>query len=304
MRGAGRRFLRAGLVVGLGALMASAVAARPAEVASPCPTRVLGATLRGASEVPPVNTTVVGSVRLTIDARGGTMFGAWGISTPSSDITAVEISRAAAGEEGPLVLRFTSVPASGGSFGMYTTAQPLVLEEILADPAGYYVNVLTVHAPEGEVRGQLGCPTTSGPTMLSARLSGANEVPPTNSTGGGSVQLTLDPEGGTVVGSWQVSGLSGAITAGHIHQGAAGTNGDPVVPFAGLPGAGGTFTTVNTGLSPELLASIVSSPRGYYVNVHTGTNPNGEVRGQLVPAGPGTTWLPLAPRNAALGSSI
>jgi hypothetical protein len=218
--------------------------------------------LNGASQVPPVFTNGVGSVRLTLDQSGNTVLGGWGLGNLSSAITAVEVRQAAAGANGDVVLTFASVPTSGGSFTTFTNASPSLLAGMHDDPTAYYVNVKTTNAPQGEVRGQFGCPTTTA-TMVGTSLSGASEVPANDSAGTGTVQLTLDPDNGTVVGSWQVSGLGAAITAAHIHQAAFGVNGADVVTFSGLPAGGGSFTTVTTGVSPSLITSILAQPRPF-----------------------------------------
>ena len=70
----------------------------------------------------------------------------------------------------------------------------------------------------------------------------------------------------------------GPITAAHIHRGAAGTNGPPVV----------TFTRANeggykgcTGASEFIQEFLEGNPNAFYVNVHTAEYPNGAIRGQL-----------------------
>src|SRR2546426_2068223 len=97
-----------------------------------------------------------------------------------------------------------------------------------------------------------------GPTVMSgevlvqgklvALLTGPNENPSTSSTGTASVTLDFDATAGTVTGTWNVTGMSSNIIAAHIHPGAAGVNGPPVIPFSGLPAAGGSFSTSNTGV--------------------------------------------------------
>jgi hypothetical protein len=111
------------------------------------------------------------------------------------------------------------------------------------------------------------------------------------------VTLAFNPAAGTVTGRWNVVGATSNIVAAHVHQNAAGANGPIVVPFSGVPPAGGQFTTTST-VAPELIANILANPSAFYVNAHTAVNPAGETRGQL---GCLRVWLPLIPRNAVPG---
>jgi hypothetical protein len=86
------------------------------------------------------------------------------------------------------------------------------------------------------------------------------------------------------------------VTASHIHQGKAGTNGPVVVtlfktnsPSATTNGllSKGTITATNLegplkGKQISDLISMIKSGNAY-VNVHTEANPKGEIRGQLSP---------------------
>jgi hypothetical protein len=47
-------------------------------------------------------------------------------------------------------------------------------------------------------------------------------------------------------------------------------------------------------IDPALYDQLASSPDGFYVNVHTGSFPNGAVRGQLAPVSLGAS----APQSA------
>jgi hypothetical protein len=90
---------------------------------------------------------------------------------------------------------------------------------------------------------------------------------------------------GTLTGTtlkWKLTfaKLTGAATAAHIHLGKMGKAGNVAVPLCApcTSGMSGTST-----ISASLLKTI--EKHGAYVNVHTGKNPNGEIRGQLVAKG-------------------
>lgn len=68
-------------------------------------------------------------------------------------------------------------------------------------------------------------------------------------------------------------------TAAHVHRGAAGVTGPPVITLE-TPGAdGGSDGCVD--ITPDLRTEIRANPGAFYVNVHTGPHPAGAVRGQL-----------------------
>jgi hypothetical protein len=71
---------------------------------------------------------------------------------------------------------------------------------------------------------------------------------------------------------------------GHIHVGAAGTNGPPVVDlFTGPPASPRLFLQADRlTIDEELAAQICGNAAGYYINYHTTADPQGAVRGQLV----------------------
>src|SRR5690606_9763868 len=67
-------------------------------------------------------------------------------------------------------------------------------------------------------------------------------------------------------------------TAAHIHVGAEGASGRPVVPLA-TPASGAAGACVV--LEADVARALADNPRGYYVNVHTAAYPAGARRGQL-----------------------
>jgi hypothetical protein len=134
---------------------------------------------------------------------------------------------------------------------------------------------------------------SSGPaTNFSATLAGANEVPATTSTATGNATFVLS--GTTVTYTVTYSGLTGVPTASHMHIGNATTaSGSVVVPFtaccAGLTASGtfsGTFTVADikpqTNPVVNTLDDLLVQMRAgnTYTNIHTHTNPGGEIRGE------------------------
>ena len=102
----------------------------------------------------------------------------------------------------------------------------------------------------------------------------------TNMTGGdgsGAITVVIDPPKGTACYIMNVVGLDG-VTMAHIHAGAAGQNGAPVVTLA--PPTDGTSGGC-VPVTAEVAQALLANPAGYYVNVHTRTFPQGASRGQL-----------------------
>lgn len=123
-----------------------------------------------------------------------------------------------------------------------------------------------------------------------AAMNGANERPnpvTTNATG----TATIVKDGATYTYTITYSGLSSAPTGAHIH-GPGGTSAPAgvLVPFptTGAPAGTGTLTGTFTaatiiasrGVSGDSLDVLLRSGNAY-VNVHSTTNPGGEIRGQL-----------------------
>jgi Cu/Zn superoxide dismutase len=234
------------------------------------------ATLNGIQEVPPVTTTASGTGAFTMTNAGGLLYTIT-VNGLSGAITAAHFHLGAAGTAGPVIqaITFSGTTAVG-------TWAPLADSIVAALYAGrIYVNVHTAANPGGEIRGQV---VLSSGTALSASLEGAQEVPGVTTTAKGTATLSLASVGGQGLAySITVSGLSGAITGAHFHRGALGATG-PVIrditgDFVGNTARGVWRTTGAGALADSDVVRLLTG--GLYLNVHTATNPGGEIRGQI-----------------------
>lgn len=114
--------------------------------------------------------------------------------------------------------------------------------------------------------------------QFTASMSGAQEIPEVVSDAQGVGVFTLDENKTTLYINVSLSNLSGPITGMHIHEAAAGINGPVVFNLT-------TFLTGNRAkgalknITPDVITKLLNG--GYYINVHTGLNPGGEIRGQI-----------------------
>ena len=83
------------------------------------------------------------------------------------DAAAMHIHEAPAGEDGPVVIPLDHTKIGAGE--VCTPAEAALLGEIIADPAGYYLNVHTPEFQAGAVRDQLSAAT---PTSVNAGSGG------------------------------------------------------------------------------------------------------------------------------------
>lgn len=115
-------------------------------------------------------------------------------------------------------------------------------------------------------------------TGLNVELSGAAEVPgPGDPDGRGTAEISLAGRLDRLCYELTVFNIEPA-SAAHIHRGAAGVAGPPVVTLdAPADGEATGCLRLDSGLASE----IEGNPGGFYVNVHNAAFPGGAIRGQL-----------------------
>lgn len=112
--------------------------------------------------------------------------------------------------------------------------------------------------------------------VLTANLSGANEVGGGAPDGNGAFRVEINTETGDFCYTLYGEKIA-APTMAHLHTGAAGANGAPVITMD-VTGKGNDMCIA---VEPDKLKPIIANPAGYYVNIHTADFPGGAVRGQL-----------------------
>ena len=140
-------------------------------------------------------------------------------------------------------------------------------------------------------------PSQAETTQFKAALKGSDQVPPSETTGTGTVTATYDSVSRRLSWKGSYSGLSGPPTAAHIHGPAAPATNARLVFWAsdniGQCSQGECKLNSETKAQPltnpfEGSATLTDTQAAelmggmYYVNIHTNAYPRGEIRGQLL----------------------
>lgn len=122
----------------------------------------------------------------------------------------------------------------------------------------------------------------AAPMTMTVPLTGAQQVPPVQTSGHGSADLTYDPS--TRVLTWTItySGLSGPATMAHIHGPAPSGKNAGVEVWLSQHGQQATSPIKGQAtLTPAQAQQLMAGDT--YINVHTQAHPGGEIRGQIMP---------------------
>jgi hypothetical protein len=117
-------------------------------------------------------------------------------------------------------------------------------------------------------------------TFLNAKQI-VSAAPPVSSATG-TAAIALDTATGRLTGAVTLINATNAVTAVHVNDGDAGSNGDLVVSLVETPGGSGTWT-IPDGASALTAAQMDRfKAAGFYVIIDTSANADGEIRGQLL----------------------
>ncbi len=123
-------------------------------------------------------------------------------------------------------------------------------------------------------------PSMAEMMKMKAELKATNEVPPTKSSGTGSVDVSYDSASKKLSWKGTYTGLTGPAIAAHFHGPAGpGKNAGVMVPIFQGAAAKSPFEGSATLTDAQAKALMDGD---MYVNVHTNDNKAGEIRGQVV----------------------
>lgn len=223
------------------------------------------ATLDGTQEVPPVVTLAGGWCTASLNTTTGVL--TYDLRTFGLSATAAHFHNSSGGIE---------VVLMGGPTQWSGSTLPLSAGQMADLQAGdWYANVHTIANPNGEIRGAV----LARPHQFGARLNGAQEVPPVATAATGVATMTLNANG-SLTYNVTVTGMTGNAAHLHLAPFGSGIPGGIEVPLLGGP-------TTWAGTSLPLAAGQIEDlqTKRWYVNVHSLAFPNGQIRGQVVPAG-------------------
>lgn len=272
-----------------------------------------------ANEVPPVTTVnASGVTTLTIavtrdatgNVTGGTINFLTSFTFPGSiTVTGLHIHEGSATVSAGVVFNtglsstntLTFATGSGVINLNSTSVDVAILNRLLANPAGFYVNLHTSVNPGGVIRGQISkLVEIAAQTVI---MNTAEEIPApapainASATGTITAYPTRNMQTGAVTGgvvnfsiTYNFPG-SVTFTGLHIHEAAIGVAG-PVVIGTSLSGSNPVVSATGKGTInlnvPILTAAqlgaftrMLANPAGFYVNIHTNIYPGGVVRAQL-----------------------
>ncbi len=247
--------------------------------AAPTPTIVKQWTiaLSAKNENPaPISRNETGTVSLTLLSNNSLTYALSVNGLAGSDVlTAAHIHVGDVISNGGVILGLNPTFTGATASGTITNLRASLVDSLKSDANELYFNVHSTQVGTGIVRGQL---NTNIEVAADVILSGANETVPVTTTafGLGTLRLTSAKK---LYTKFVITNLESndALTAAHIHRGAAGANGPVIVPVYATGAEFGTtkIITVDDALFASLKADAI------YFNAHSTLRASGVVRGQI-----------------------
>jgi hypothetical protein len=235
---------------------------------------IRSASLTGAQEVPPTGATGTGRGGVVVNPTTKEITGGITFTGLTGAPNGAHIHRAdgsivvglvLAADNATATLPAGTTPATGPVLNNADYA------ELLAGTL--YFNVHTAANIGGEIRGQINI--QGGVIAGLAALDGTQEGNASTATGRGSI--VVDSATRQILTAYATHNVSGA-TAAHIHTGALGVSGPPDVVTLTL---GTNVVTAPQGATITAQNVTDLNAGNTYFNVHSGTFPNGEIRGPI-----------------------
>jgi hypothetical protein len=198
--------------------------------------------------------------------------------TNLDDSSDAHVHEAYAGDNGPVTIALTQDGTDAGRW---------FAEDAVLSPAGIaafdagrlYVNVHSPAFPPGEIRGQF---LPEGIDVIFTELMGSQEVPAVDTRADGLAAITLSEAAAQAtihVNTTRLDDASGA----HLHGAYGGLNGGVEIALVQDGGDPAHWLAEGEDLDTAQLGALLAGAT--YINVHSPSNPGGEVRGQVIPDG-------------------
>jgi hypothetical protein len=125
--------------------------------------------------------------------------------------------------------------------------------------------------------------TQAAPVSFTVPLTGDQQVPPVQTPGSGTANLTYDSS--THVVTWNItfSGLTSQATMAHFHGPAPAGKNAGVKVWISQKGNMDLTSPLSGQATLSADDAQMFESGNMYINVHTKTNPGGEIRGQVMP---------------------
>jgi Cu/Zn superoxide dismutase len=234
---------------------------------------MLTAELKGQNEVPPVTTTASGVASFLLNSARDSMQVNVSVTGLSGPITGAHIHTGSVFNNGPVLINLNPF-VQDNVVRMIITGADLTnnLGRFLS--GGLYINFHTSANAGGEIRGQIEVESDYG---YYADLNGQKQIPSVTTSAQGVAILKLNRSMDSIDVHVATNDMSDTLISAHLHTGDSANNGGVILDLSSLIKGTSLRGTV---AFPSISRHAIDSGN-VYINLHTTSNPNGEIRGQL-----------------------